>query len=288
MTRIEASIEFPEETGNDCKIELQKDLIIRTALTPVNQLLQNYESAHFARTGLKVLISGPPNAGKSTLLNALSENNRAIVTPFPGTTRDYIESEVSINDLQVTLIDTAGLHDTNDPIERHGIDLTFSFINDVDLILFVLDVAQSISEYDQWAFSMLSQKPVIVVFNKSDIKKHKAFLSLPDTWNSIDQVHISAKTGLGLKHLKTIITDFAIKDKIDFTNDLIPNYRQKANLEHCRNALVDIVDGINNSLPYDLISMDIQEAITTLDIILGKSIDNDVLDHIFDQFCIGK
>ena len=288
---IEAEIDFPEDAEGvfDRKRALHK--LATTVTSPVERLIEKYDREHLIRDGLHLIIIGRPNVGKSSLLNCLVDNDRAIVTSVPGTTRDLIEEDLQIQGLPVRLIDTAGLHLTEDPIEKIGIARAEQRMDNADLILFVLDASVPLTDEDHRIQSKIVEKKGILVLNKIDLLNGDPPDGnlLPPGWRSIPLAPVSALTGHGIDRLKKQIVRLAVGDRIDMSeNAIIPNLRHEEALRGCLQALKAVVEGILGDAPAELISIDVGESIQWLDRITGTQPSPDILDQVFNKFCIGK
>jgi len=227
--------------------------------------------------------------GKSSLMNRLIQADRVIVTPIPGTTRDLIEETLNIYGIPVVLADTAGLHDTDDPVEIIGIAKTQEYLNGSDLILFMMDASDPLTGEDIKIYETVKHKRMIMVINKIDLVEDGFELAIPDTWGKIPSVNISALYGSGLTTLKELIAKLATGEyRLEVRNRIVPNLRHKIALEKSLQLVVAAAKEIRNGTPIELIAIDIQEAIDRLGEIIGVSVREDVIDQIFSRFCIGK
>jgi len=289
LTHAEAVIDFPEDVDDifdlrKTAIEVQKKVI-----GPLKMLIRNYMDAGVLRDGLKVAVVGKPNVGKSSLMNCLVQKDRAIVTSIPGTTRDVIEETVNIQGIPVVLSDTAGLHETDDPVETLGIEKTLKHVTGCDLVLFLIEAHRSLSDVDYQIYEKVKSKPLIIAINKIDLVKQNRHRPIPEPWREYEKVYTSALYGQGIDSLKNKIVQLTTgENPIDLEEIIVPNLRQKVILERSIKAAEGMMAEIQNGTPIDLIAIDIQDAIDSLDEILGSNVKVDVLDQIFNQFCIGK
>jgi tRNA modification GTPase len=234
-------------------------------------------------------VVGKPNVGKSSLLNRLLQKDRAIVTDIPGTTRDVIEDTININGVPVILSDTAGMHKTDDPVETIGIEKTIAHVNGSDLVLFLIEADQAFTDEDFHIFEHVKAKPLIIAVNKIDLIRDEKDIDLPDTWSEYDTAYISALYGQGIETLKELIAkSFAGDNPIDLDEMIVPNLRHKIALERSLNAAHDVIAELQSDVTTDLIAINLQEAVVSLEEILGRNAKVDILDQIFSQFCIGK
>ncbi len=289
LTEIEAAIDFPEDVEDIIKDGKAVAVIANKAIEPLKELIQQYKEAHILRDGIKMVVVGKPNVGKSSLMNRLIQNDRAIVTSIPGTTRDLIEETLNIGGIPVVVADTAGLHETDDPVEVIGIQKTEEYINRSDLVLFMIDASEPLAREDHRIYETIHNKRSILVVNKIDLVNHKYGPDLPDTWEQTPAIKISALYGEGLGALKDLIAKTAMGEfQLEAENVTIPNLRHKIALERCLQLTASAVEAINNKTPFELIAIDIQEAIDALGEIVGLTTREDVIDQIFGRFCIGK
>ena len=287
--RTEAAIDFPDDVAEIVDPAAVSDEIDIEVRKPLQNLILQHGEGNVLRDGLKVAVIGRPNVGKSSLLNCLVKKERAIVTSIPGTTRDTIEETLNINGVPVVLADTAGLHDTNDPIESIGIEKTIENVNGADLVLFMIEAMSGLKAEDYNIYEQFQSKPMIVVVNKIDLVNNANAVAIPADWSSKDCLRISALYGSGIEALKEQIPVTAFgKNPIRIETGMVPNLRQKLLLEDCLNAATAIRCELENGAPMELIAIQLQDAIDALGQILGTSVKVDVLDQIFSRFCIGK
>jgi len=289
LTGIEAAIDFPEEVEDTFEPDQVGQFIESHVLKPLDVLIEQYNSAHLIRDGLKLAVIGRPNVGKSSLLNRFLLKDRAIVTAEPGTTRDLIEETLTIQGVPVILTDTAGIHETVNPVEVIGINRTLDCMRDADLVLFLIDASDPFTSAEFEIYESIRNKSVILAVNKMDLAKHPHEPSLPDEWGAVPVCRISAKTGLGIEALKKTIVHQVIGGELpDLHNTIVPNLRQKQLLEQSRTAAAQVVKGCRAGLPHELLAIDLQEAVDLLGSVIGVTLRQDVIDQIFSRFCIGK
>lgn len=287
LANLEASIDFAEDIEEPDTGEIIPQLDNLTKR--LKKLLDSYETAKLYTDGLKVVIAGKPNVGKSSLLNTLTGKTRAIVTDIPGTTRDFIESQISIRGIPVTLIDTAGIRKSEDIIEKAGIDLVWDNLAQADLALILLDGSKSLTQEDIDLFESISSQIYLVAINKTD---------LPLAWNinELDRfmpdgkiLKISAKFGMGINELKDAIIDRAGLDKARNNGSvMIANTRHKIALEKAHASIEKAKENITGNISPELTAFDLHEALNHFDEVTGKKITDEILDKIFSSFCIGK
>jgi tRNA modification GTPase len=284
IARLEASVDFPEEGYHFVEpaslASAIDDLIART-----RALIADARRGRLIREGFQVAIVGRPNVGKSSLFNALAGAARAIVTPVPGTTRDLVTEIVDVEGLPITLIDTAGLRDTDDPVESEGVDRTRGALAVADLVLVVLDQSQSLSEDDRTIISQMTNHRTLTVLNKIDLPARLERAALPSSC-----VAVSSTSGEGLAALRTTMAA-ALDDELARDRPGIANTRHIALLEQASEALARaraaaLTDG--QSLSEEFVLVDLQTARAALEEISGRRMPDDVLAEIFSRFCIGK
>ena len=288
LAHIEASIDFPEHDIEDLTIENVRDNT-KIAKDNIGELLNTYDEGKIQREGLSTAIVGRPNVGKSSLLNVLLKENRAIVTDIPGTTRDVIEEYLNLRGILLKLIDTAGLRETEDIVEKIGVERTKEAINRADLIIFIIDVSEKLTKEDWDIISLTAEKKVIVVENKIDLNVRAEIAEIERIFGKENIVKMSIKELKGIKDLEKAIVDTVYKGKVKSkSSSLISNVRHKSLLEKAEDSLEKALEAIELGIPVDLISVDIKDAWRYLGEITGDTIEEDIVTEIFNRFCIGK
>jgi len=289
LTRVEAGIDFPDDVAAIVDLQAAAGEIKACVIQPLKRLIQHHRDGNILREGLKVAVVGRPNVGKSSLLNRLLQKDRAIVTAVPGTTRDTIEETLNIKGFPVIITDTAGLHDTSDPIETLGIEKTMKSIEDADMIVFMVEAHRSLTKEDYTIYNKVHSKPFVMAINKIDLVNGERPVVLPDSWMEKDCVEISALYDKGVENLKEkmILTGFG-KDPIGIEAAVVPNLRHKLLLEDSLVESETISRELENNTPMELIAINLQDAIDLLGQILGTNVKVNVLNQIFSRFCIGK
>ncbi len=287
LVQTEAAIDFPEDAGEEIPVDSIPEILRDKVSLPLKKLADRYDEAHVLREGLRLIIAGKPNVGKSSLMNRLLRKDRAIVTPIPGTTRDMIEENLVIRGIPVLLIDTAGLHESDDPVEKIGMEKSRERIQNADLLLFMTDMENPLSAEDYDIFRTVSGKKLIWVINKSDLASDRE-PEVPELWDDIPRIIISAKYDHGIGELRDLIAETVVKSAFACESAIIPNLRHKQAIEKSLHAVNTAKEGMETAIPFELISMDIREAADLLGEIIGLTIREDVLDRIFSTFCIGK
>lgn len=289
FAEINASIDFPDDVTEIVDLDTAIKTLQDKVVARLKELIELYENAHVLRDGLKLVVVGRPNVGKSSLMNRLLQKERAIVTSTPGTTRDFIEEPLGIRGIPVIITDTAGLHETDDPVEVIGIKKTYEHTDLSDLVLFMLDASCRITEEDYKIYERISDRTLIIVINKSDLVDDKHRLDMPDSWINIPRVKISALYNQGLDRLKDLIAEISLSEQgFDIEHAIIPNLRHKTALEKSLRAASSAVEGMRMRTHFELIAIDIKEAMDSLGEITGVNANEDMLDKIFSRFCIGK
>ncbi len=289
LTRIEAAIDFPEDVAELIEPGQTAGALENDAVQPLKRLIRYYVDAHVFRDGLSVAVVGRPNVGKSSLLNQMVKKDRAIVTPIPGTTRDIIEETLNIEGIPVIISDTAGVHQTDNPVEVIGIEKTLEHANGSDLVLFMIEASSPLGAADHQIYAQIQSNPLFVVLNKIDLTQKTDETTIPDTWNYDERLRISALYDQGIDLLREKMVTWAAGEKpVDLAEAIVPNLRHKLLLEKTLVAVEAIVDELQKGTSSDLVAIHLQEAINTLGVITGDSAKVDVLDQIFSRFCVGK
>jgi len=288
MARIEASIDFPE---HDIEEFTRNALLQETQLSiaMVDRLLYTSSTGKIVREGLKTAIIGKPNVGKSSLLNALLRENRAIVTEVPGTTRDIIEEYINLRGIPLRIMDTAGIRETDDIVESIGVEKTREYLDRADLVLLILDAARPLSEDDRKILDIIKGKKIIVLINKTDLEIQLDIKEIADRFINQPLIHMSLTQGKGLDTLEETIYEMVFSDGIKSSDAvMITSVRHEDCLKRAKVSLMDSAQAIECGIPVDLISIDIKSALEALGEITGENISEEIVDRIFHDFCIGK
>ena len=288
LALIEYAVDFTEDDEDivDDNLILQiKEGIGKTNLK-IKNLLANADEGKIIRDGLNIVIVGKPNVGKSSLMNALLRENRAIVTDVPGTTRDIIEEYINLDGIPVRITDTAGIRDTEDIVEKIGVEKSKEKIAEADLVILMIDASRHIDEEDQSIIDKIKDRKYIILVNKIDLEERKIPKELINSFKNV--IDISAKTGKGLDELKNVIKNLFFNGEINSESLVISNARHKQALykalENCNIA----IEKINENEYLDLISIYITVAMKALGEITGDELEEDLLNKIFSEFCVGK
>jgi tRNA modification GTPase len=289
LVRIETAIDFIEDPDDQIIDDTFPQRLKKTVVAPLNELVNQYQRAHLFRDGIKMAVVGKPNVGKSSLLNWLIKKDRAIVTEIPGTTRDIIEESVTIKGIPIVVVDTAGLRDDGDSIEKIGIRKTWDCIENADLILFMIDASTIPDGNDHRIFNHIKGKNVLVLKNKMDLLTGAEEAPLPHEWKERPVIGVSALKQTGIEALEQSIRRSVLQDDSTLgENPLVPNIRQKLAIEKAKIAALRLMDGLKQRIPLEMTAIDAREAIDALGEITGETIQDTIIDQIFKRFCIGK
>lgn len=287
---IEACLDDPEHMSLDgYKEELKTNC--ENIVAELNTIIKNYDNGKIIKEGINTVILGKPNVGKSSLLNTLLNEDRAIVTDIAGTTRDTIKESININGITLNIIDTAGIRNEQniDTVEKIGIDKAKSEAGAADLIILVIDSSKPLDENDYDLISLCKSlnKKTITLLNKSDLAAHKTFGD--DSHIGEPLITFSTKTKEGLTDLTNTIEQMFINKELDFNNEIfISNERQLSLIKKAKVSLLNVISSIDNKMPEDLLTIDLTDAYTYLSQVLGIEINDDLVNEIFSKFCMGK
>ncbi|CAD7775466.1 MAG: tRNA modification GTPase MnmE [Candidatus Methanoperedenaceae archaeon GB37] len=284
---LEVAIDFPEEEVEIAPLDAWLPRIENQVLKPIKGLLQAYSKARVLREGAIMAIVGKPNVGKSSLLNCLLKEDKAIVTSIPGTTRDIIEEVLNINGMPIRVADTAGLRKTKHAIEAIGVERAWEKIAEADIVLLVIDVSRPLGKEDKEIYEKIKEKDIILVLNKSDLTPKIDEKVLKKEFKDLPIVHISALYGQGIEKLEKTIYHHLLGKDVSMPS-FIPTLRHKQVLERAIEAINRIKEAMVNGLPAVFISVEVKEALDILGEIVGETTSEDILEYIFSQFCIGK
>lgn len=288
MVNIEVIVDYPEY---DIEEITNKDALEK--MYEVNKMLENLEKSFdkgkLIRDGIKTVILGKPNAGKSSLLNAILNEDRAIVSDINGTTRDSIEEFININGLTLKIIDTAGIRNADNEIEKIGVEKSKKLANEADLIIAIFDLSRELEEEDKEIIDIIKNKNAIIVLNKVDIEQKNEILE-----NSVNKlckpiIKISAMDRSGLDKLyDKIIEVFSLNELYNDNEILITNERHKNQIKKAKENINQAIISIKNNMPIDISSIQIKQALEDLGEITGKNVSEDIINEIFSKFCLGK
>lgn len=284
LVDIEANIDYPEYDVEEVRREKIEE-VLKNAILKIEKLEATFESGKVLREGVNTAIIGKPNVGKSSLLNALLRENRAIVTEIAGTTRDTIEEYVTIKGIPLKLIDTAGIRDTADIVENIGIEKSKKAIDEAELVLLILDATSDLADEDKALLELVKDKKHIVLINKIDAGSKIVAENLEDE----NVIKISIKNGEGLETLEDKIENMFELCNLNSENEVIlTNSRHQALILEAKQGIANALTSAQNGLPLDMLSIDISEAIQKLGEITGETVSEEVISGIFAKFCLGK
>jgi tRNA modification GTPase len=286
MVQVEAAIDFPEE-----ELELLKrdELAgnIDSLMRKISIIIDSYDWGRLFREGVKVCIAGRPNVGKSSLLNALLGEERVIVTPVPGTTRDFIEESLNLNGLRIVLWDTAGIREGRDEVERLGVGFSMKKLEEAQGFIFVLDGSLPLTQEDRAIMAQVRGKKGIVVVNKSDLPNELSTKELKCLAPNHEIVAISAKKGDRINELKKTLRSCFLGDQPE-PEIVVTNLRHKTALEKSATSLLEASKSLRGEMPPEMVAVDLQETNQHLGEVIGIVTNDDILERVFSQFCIGK
>lgn len=300
---IETALDDPEHISVDGYGERLRKTVEEIKIE-LKKLISSSDNGRIMKEGIQTVIVGKPNAGKSSLLNVLSGRERAIVTDIEGTTRDILEEQIQIQGLNLNIIDTAGIRDTEDIIEKMGVEKAKEYVKDADLILYVADVSRSLDENDEKILNLVYNKKTIILLNKSDLESvitkqdmeekinkiiSKSISDGKDISGKIPMIDISAKEEQGIQEFEEILKKMFIKGNLSFNDEIyITNLRQKSALKEALESLEKVTESIYKKMPEDFYSIDLMDAYEALGSITGEIIGEDLINEIFSKFCMGK
>ncbi|CFX25344.1 tRNA modification GTPase MnmE [Syntrophomonas zehnderi OL-4] len=284
---LEASLDFPDEVGDLDDAEARR--ILESCINKIKQLLKAGQRAEVYRDGINMVICGKPNVGKSSLLNALAQKERAIVTDIPGTTRDVIEEYINIRGIPVKIVDTAGIRETEDLVELIGVQKSKEVIENADLVLFMVDFSAGISDEDMDIFAGIPAEKMIVLVNKEDIEDKKISpAELREKFQNMTVIKSSVKMETGLDELEQAVYDLVLGTETMHDGlEIMINLRQKLALQNSLAHMQAALEALG-TMPLDCLGVDIWGALERLGELSGKSLKEDIIDRIFHDFCIGK
>ena len=282
ISNIEVNIDYPEYQDIEEMTTQKLKQEINTIEQELNQIIENSKNSKLITNGINIAIVGRPNVGKSSILNKLIEQDKAIVTNIPGTTRDIVEANYNLEGINLNLIDTAGIRETNDIVEQIGVEKSKKTIKDADLILLVLNNNEKLTEEDKKLLKETQNKQRIIVINKTDLKTN---LEITET----NIVKTNTQEEEGLTQLKNKIKELFKLDKIK-TNDFyyVSTIEQLQKIENCKQNITSIKEGLKNNSPIDIIEIDLKVIWQTLGEVIGETYTEELLDNLFKNFCVGK
>lgn len=284
---IEAAMDDPEhinadDFGEELKVSVEENI------KAIQKLLNSADNGRMIREGIKTVIVGKPNAGKSSLLNSLVGDERAIVTDIAGTTRDTLEESINIHGIPLNIVDTAGIRETQDVVEKIGVTKAKTFAQDADLIIYVVDGSTPLDENDREIMDMIRDKKAVILLNKIDLDLQTTKEML-ENMTQHPVLEISAANQQGLEDFEALIRDMFFGGKLSFNDEIyITNIRHKEALSQALESLNLVLDSICAGMPEDFFSIDLMNAYDVLGSMIGESAGEDLIDTIFSDFCMGK
>lgn len=283
---VNVVLDYPEEGIDD---PLPENLVdnLHTVVETTDKLINSYSKGKMIKEGVKTAIVGKPNVGKSSLLNSILREERAIVTHIAGTTRDIIEEVVNLKGIPLVLVDTAGIRKTDDIVENIGVEKSKELIDKADLVLFVVDNSRELDEEDLKIHERINSEKVIGLINKTDVESK---LDITPLTKIKKWIRISALEKLGIEDMEDEIYRYVVSGQVEDSSQklVITNVRHKSALEKTKQAIENIFETLDMGLPMDLIAVDLKEALDSLSEVTGEISNEDLLDHIFSNFCVGK
>lgn len=283
---VNVVLDYPEE-GVDEPIPEHLIIELHNVKDTITKLVESYDKGKMIKEGIKTAIVGKPNVGKSSLLNSILREERAIVTSIAGTTRDTIEEIINIKGIPLIMVDTAGIRKTQDEVENIGVQKSKKMLKEADLVLFVLDSSRDFSDEDREIYDSIESEKVIGILNKIDMEKKLDITNLTKVKKWIE---ISALENIGIDTLENEIYNFILSENIEDSSEklIITNIRHKSALEKTKKSIENIFETIDMGYPMDLIAVDLNDALDSLSEVTGEISSEDLLDHIFSNFCVGK
>ncbi len=284
---IESALDDPEHISLEGYSQGLKERL-EPMITELKKLLASSDNGRIMTEGIKTVILGKPNAGKSSLLNALLGENRAIVTDIAGTTRDTLEEQIRMQGISLNIVDTAGIRDTEDLVEQIGVSRAREAAEDADLIIYVADSSIPLDKNDEDIMRLIQRRKAVVLLNKTDLESVITKEELErKTGKTV--IGVSAKEETGIEELEEVIKAMFYKGELDFNDEIyITNIRQKAALQESYNSLMMVMEGIEARMPEDLYSIDLMNAYEQLGKMIGEAVEEDLVNEIFGKFCMGK
>lgn len=284
---IEAALDDPEHISLD-GFDHELEMHLENECNIIEQLIRESKNGKIIKEGIKTVIIGKPNAGKSSLLNNLVGEERAIVTDIAGTTRDTLEETINLNGITLNVIDTAGIRETNDIIEKMGVDKAVKIASDADLIIYVLDSSTEVDQNDEAILELIKDKKAILLLNKSDLQ---AKISMNEIKNKVSNpvISVSVKEKLGLEEFEQTIKEMFFGGELSFNEDIfITNDRHREAFLDALQSLKQVKHSVDVCMPEDFYSIDLMAAYETLGTIIGENVEEDLVNMIFKEFCMGK
>ncbi len=286
IAHIEVNMDYPEHDDETLTFGYIRENTEKL-LAEIKHLIDGAETGRILKEGIKTVILGRPNVGKSSLLNSLLAEERAIVTDIPGTTRDILQESLNLGGIPLNLIDTAGIRDTADTVEKIGVERSRQYAHEAELILAVIDSSSPLTEEDGEILELTRGKKAIILLNKTDLARTLTADDMKEWGCAV--LDISAKNETGLEALENEIRKMFFAGEVNISQEaVIGAKRDKASLIKAQKSLENVINTIDGGLPEDFLTMDLTEAYTFLGEIVGETVEDDIIDKIFSEFCLGK
>lgn len=285
LASIEVNIDYPEYYDIEIVTTKKIEEVTQKLITELKNILNNSKNGKIVKAGIKTVIVGRPNVGKSSILNSLLDEDKAIVTDIEGTTRDIVEGSIQIEGIPLNIIDTAGIRQTEDIIEKIGVEKSLSLIDEADLILLVFNSNENLTEEDKKLLTKIDKNKTIIILNKNDLNQKLKLIDFKDyhvvSSNTIDNN--------GIDSLKQKIKELFNLEQIESNNTTyLSNARQISLVNKALKSLEEVIIGIKEKLPIDMLEIDLKQAFTLLGEVIGEEYSDEILDHLFANFCVGK
>ncbi|MFO7814905.1 MAG: tRNA uridine-5-carboxymethylaminomethyl(34) synthesis GTPase MnmE [Halanaerobiales bacterium] len=288
LAHLEASIDFPEDEIEGFDSD-QLEERVKEIKEPILKLIKTAQQGKLYQEGIKTVIVGKPNVGKSSLLNYLLQENRAIVTDVPGTTRDVIEEYINLDGIPLKVIDTAGVRESENVVEKIGVEKTRESLKRADLVLMMLDVSQGLTAEDIKVYDLIKGQPTIVVINKTDLDENIDINELEEKFKEHPLLWTSVKEEKGMEELKNTILEEILHEQIDVDSDvMVTRVRHRDALNKALESIKKVEQSLDEGLPYDFLTIDLKDVLFYLGSITGETVTDDIIDQIFSDFCLGK
>ena len=287
MAYIEAALDDPEHMSLDGKAEEIRENVVNN-INALDNILENAGKGRIIKEGIKTVIVGKPNVGKSSFLNYISGEDVAIVTDIPGTTRDALMQSVSLGDISLNIVDTAGIRETDNEIERMGIERAKEHLSDADLVLMIIDVSKPLSTEDKELLTEIKSRKSVLILNKTDLERGLTDEEYKE-FSEFNPVEISAKKRVGIEKLTEIIKEMFFNGELDFNNEIyLSNLRQEGAIRRAKESLNMVLESIDSGVSEDFYTIDLMNAYNAIGEVTGDTTSEDLADKIFKDFCMGK
>lgn len=287
VAQIESALDDPEHVSLDGYPDMLRE-VLKPVIGDIERLLRSADNGKVMREGVRTVIVGKPNVGKSSLLNVLVGEERAIVTDIAGTTRDTLEEHIQMEGISLNVVDTAGIRDTGDMVEKIGVSRAKSAAETADLIIYVVDASAPLDDNDRDIIQMIRGRKAVVLLNKTDLEAVVTAEYMEDL-TGYPVIQVSAKEGTGIEELENQIKSMFYEGEINFNDEIyITNIRHKTALTESLKSLMMVMDSIESGMPEDFFSIDLMDAYARLGSIIGEEVGEDLINEIFSKFCTGK